>query len=58
MDFTTNVININKEASTELTGADMNEEAANALALQTRQQLATSSLSMSNSASQGILRLF
>jgi len=58
MDFTTNVININKDASTNLTAADMNEEAANALALQTRQQLATSSLSMSNQAAQGVLRLF
>ena len=38
--------------------ADQNEEAANLLALQTRQQLAQTGISLSNQADQSILRLF
>ncbi|HBZ55874.1 MAG TPA: hypothetical protein DEO88_10755 [Syntrophobacteraceae bacterium] len=38
--------------------ADMNEEGANMLMLQTRQNLATSSLSLASQAAQGVLRLF
>jgi flagellin len=41
-----------------LTLADMNEEGANLSTLQTRQQLAVTSLSLANQADQGILRLF
>jgi flagellin-like hook-associated protein FlgL len=41
-----------------LTLADMNEEGANLSALQTRQQLAVTALSLANQADQGILRLF
>ncbi len=41
-----------------LTGADMNEEGANLSALQTRQQLAVTSLSLANRSDQSILRLF
>lgn len=38
--------------------ADMNEEGANLLALQTRQQLSTTALSLATQAEQGVLRLF
>jgi flagellin len=41
-----------------LTSADMNEEGANLSALQTRQQLAVTSLSLANRSDQSILRLF
>jgi flagellin len=41
-----------------LTLADINEEGANLSTLQTRQQLAVTSLSLANQADQGILRLF
>ena len=57
-DFTENLINVLEEGSDKLTLADMNEESANMLALQTRQQLATNSLSLASQAAQSILRLF
>ena len=38
--------------------ADSNEEGANMLALQTRQQLSTTALSLSAQADQAVLRLF
>lgn len=57
-DFTQNMINTLQEGADNLTLADMNEEGANMLALQTRQQLATSSLSMASQASQAVLSLF
>ena len=41
----------------DLTLADTNEEAANLLALQTRQSLAQSSLSLANQAEQSVLNL-
>jgi len=41
-----------------LTLADTNEEGANLLALQTRQQLSTTALSLASQASQAVLRLF
>jgi flagellin len=41
-----------------LTGADINEEGANLSALQTRQQLAVTSLSLANRSDQSVLRLF
>ena len=44
--------------SDKLTLADLNEEAANSLALQTRQQLATQSLSLSGRSESAILGLF
>ena len=47
-----------EEGADKLTLADMNEESANMLALQTRQQLAINSLSLASQAAQGILRLF
>lgn len=57
-DFTSNMINNLVSGSDKLTLADMNEEAANMLALQTRQQLATNSLSMASQAAQSVLSLF
>ncbi|MBI5331292.1 MAG: hypothetical protein HZB71_11850 [Betaproteobacteria bacterium] len=42
----------------DLTKADVNEEGANMLALQTRQQLGMTSLSLASQALQGVLRLF
>ena len=56
--FTTSLINVLEEGSDKLTLADMNEESANMLALQTRQQLAINSLSLASQASQSVLKLF
>ena len=47
-----------KTLSAKLTLADINEEGANLLALQTRQQLGISSLDFVGQAEQGILALF
>ena len=57
-DFTDNLINVLTEGADNLTLADMNEESANMLALQTRQQLAINSLSLASQASQAVLQLF
>ena len=57
-DFTTNMIKNLTTGADKLTRADTNEEAANLLALQTRQSLATTSLSLANQSAQGVLRLF
>ncbi|WP_420414466.1 flagellin [Roseibium sp.] len=57
-DFTTSLINTLQEGAGELTLADTNVEGANLLALQTQQQLASTSLSMASQASQNVLRLF
>ena len=57
-DFTENLINVLEEGSDKLTLADMNEESANMLALQTRQQLAINSLSLASQAAQSVLKLF
>jgi hypothetical protein len=57
-DFTQNMINNLQSGADKLTLADMNEEAANMLALQTRQQLGLNSLSMASQAAQGVLSLF
>ena len=55
--FTKNMMNTLQGGAGNLTLADMNEEAANMVALQTRQSLATSSLSMANQADQNVLQL-
>jgi len=55
--FTDSMINTLQTGADNLTLADMNQEGANMMALQTRQQLATSSLSMSSQAAQSVLRL-
>ena len=57
-DFTERLINVLEEGADKLTLADMNEESANMLALQTRQQLALTSLSLASQASQSVLNLF
>ena len=56
--FTENMINVLEEGADKLTLADMNEESANMLALQTRQQLAINSLSLASQAAQSVLKLF
>ena len=57
-EFTENLINILTEGADKLTLADMNEESANMLAAQTRQQLAINSLSLSSQAARSVLKLF
>ncbi|GGE40534.1 flagellin [Agaricicola taiwanensis] len=56
--FTKELINVLDTGAANLTLADTNEEGANALALQTRQQLSTTALSLSSQADQAVLRLF
>ncbi|MFR1366931.1 MAG: flagellin [Alphaproteobacteria bacterium] len=56
--FTKSLVNVLTEGADNLTLADMNEESANMLALQTRQQLAINSLSLASQAAQGVLQLF
>lgn len=57
-DFTESTIETLKAGADDLTLADLNEEGANLLALQTRQQLGVTSLSLASQAQQGVLRLF
>jgi flagellin len=57
-DFNKNLINVLQTGSAQLTLADTNEEGANLLALQTRQQLSLTSLSLASQADQAVLRLF
>jgi flagellin len=58
LNFTNEFINVLAEGANKLVQADQNEEGANLLQLQTRQQLGTISLSLANQAQQAILRLF
>jgi flagellin len=55
--FTKEMINTLETGGANLTLADMNEEAANLLALQTRQSLSSSSLSLASQADQSVLQL-
>ena len=57
-DFTTNYVNALTEGSDKLTLADLNEEGANLVALQTRQQLALRALSFAGQSEQSVLSLF
>ncbi|WP_420414464.1 flagellin [Roseibium sp.] len=57
-DYTTAMVNTLQEGAGELTLADTNMEGANLLALQTRQQLASTSLSFASQADQTVLSLF
>lgn len=57
-DFTENLINTLEAGADDLTVADSNEEGANLLALQTRQQLGVTSLSLASQSQQAVLRLF
>jgi flagellin len=57
-EFTKQLINTLETGADNLVLADTNEEGANLLALQTRQQLSTTALSLSAQADQAVLRLF
>ena len=57
-DFTKATISTLQTGSDDLTLADSNEEGANLLALQTRQQLSTTALSLAAQADQNVLKLF
>ncbi len=57
-DWVKGMVNTLTEGSDKLTLADMNEEGANMLMLQTRQTLGTTALSLSAQAAQSVLRLF
>ncbi|MDD2853902.1 MAG: flagellin [Desulfuromonadaceae bacterium] len=57
-DFTNNLISTLQTGADNLTLADMNQEGANMLMLQTRQSLGTTALSLSSQAAQSVLRLF
>jgi flagellin-like hook-associated protein FlgL len=56
-DFTKNLVNVLQTGSDNLVLADSNEEGANLLALQTRQSLSTTALSLANQSSQAVLKL-
>jgi flagellin len=56
-DFTNAIINTLQTGASNLTLADSNEEAANLLALQTRQGLSTKALSLAAQSDQNVLRL-
>jgi flagellin len=58
LDFTTSVVNTLETGAGKLTLADLNEESANLLALQTRQQLGINSLSLAAQSERSILGLF
>jgi flagellin-like hook-associated protein FlgL len=57
-DYAQTLINTLNEGADKLTVADQNEEGAKLLALQTRQQLGVTSLSLASQSQQAILRLF
>ncbi len=58
LDFTKNYVNTLTAGAGKLTLADLNEEGANLLALQTRQQLGIQSLAFAGQSEQAILGLF
>ena len=57
-DFTNNMVNTLATGADGLTLADTNLEGANMLALQTRQQLSITALSLASQANQSVLKLF
>jgi flagellin len=57
-EFTKSMMNTLQTGADALVLADTNEEAANMLALQTRQQLSSTALSLASQADQAVLRLF
>ena len=57
-DFTKAMVGTLQTGSDALTLADSNQEGANLLALQTRQQLSSTALSLASQADQNVLRLF
>lgn len=58
LDFTSNYVSTLTIGSDKLTLADLNEEGANLVALQTRQQLATQALAFAGQSEQAVLQLF
>ena len=56
--FTEALTDVLETGADNLVLADMNEESANYLALQTRQQLATNALSLAANSAQSVLALF
>ena len=58
LNFTENLVNTLEGGSGKLTLADLNEESANLLALQTRQQLGLNSLALASQSERAILSLF
>jgi flagellin len=58
LDFTKKYVNDLREGSDKLTLADINEEGANLVALQTRQQLGIQALAFAGQAEQAVLSLF
>ncbi len=57
-DFTKDLADVLSTGASNLVNVDANSEAANLLALQTRQQLSQTALSLSNQSEQAVLRLF
>lgn len=57
-EFTKSLVSTLDEGADKLTVADQNEEGAKLLALQTRQQLGVTALSLASQAQQSVLRLF
>jgi flagellin-like hook-associated protein FlgL len=57
-DFTKDMADVLSTGASNLVNVDANSEAANLLALQTRQQLSQTALSLSNQSEQAVLRLF
>ena len=57
-DFTTELVNVLESGAGKLVNANLEEESANMLALQTRQALGIQALSISNQSNQSILSLF
>jgi len=57
-DFTNEFSKVLEEGGSKLTMADLNEESSNMLALQTRQQLGTISLSLASQNQEAVLKLF
>jgi len=57
-EFTDNFMGVLEDGASNLVNADLNEEGANMLMLQTRQALGTTSLSIASQAAQSVLRLF
>jgi flagellin-like hook-associated protein FlgL len=58
INFTSELSSIFQSGADSLVNADMNQEGANMLALQTRQQLSVTALSLSSQANAAVLRLF
>ncbi len=58
LDFTEKYVNVLEEGAGKLTLADITEEGANLVALQTRQQLGISSLAFAGQSEQSVLSLF